>query len=236
LEVRPTGADSLSTRRPRAWEGQTIGIIVREIASANGLTAKVPGALSIVSVPRFDQTNESDISALTRLAKQHDAVATVKGGFLIFARRGSGETVSGLAMTAVTLRPEDVTDWRVSLSDSERYDSVEARYYDRDAAEESWVRAGSGEGESVYRLRKTYVDQSSAQAAADAKLAALSRGSALLSLSLPGRTVFAAETPIILEAFGAGVDGRWITTSVEHRLSREGYQVTIDAEQGLTDE
>lgn len=46
----------------------------------------------------LDQTDESDLSFLTRLAKDHDAIATVKGGALLFIGKSEGVTASGLTM------------------------------------------------------------------------------------------------------------------------------------------
>jgi len=46
----------------------------------------------------LDQTDESDLNFLTRLAKEHDALATVKGQALLFIGKGEGKTASGLPM------------------------------------------------------------------------------------------------------------------------------------------
>jgi phage protein D len=238
-ELRESG---LKVRRTKSWEASTVGKIVSEIAAANGLIGKTAPTLASKPIARLDQTNESDLALLTRLSRQFDAIATVKVGTLLFTPRGTGQTVSGQALPAVTLRPEEVTDWRVSLADRDSYTAVEARWYDRDAAEEVVERAGtpaesgSDSGASseagVYRLRKTYTDAESAKTAAAAKLAALARGTAQLSLRLPGRTALAAESPLVLTGFGDGIDGTWILTSVEHRLDGNGYQTACEGERG----
>ena len=236
-ELRESG---LKVRRTKSWEASTVGQIVSEIAAANGLIGKTAPTLASKPIARLDQTNESDLSLLTRLSRQFDAIATVKVGTLLFTPRGTGRTVSGQALPAVTLRPEEVTDWRVSLADRDSYTAVEARWYDRDAAEEVVERAGSaGSGDSgggqeagVYRLRKTYTDAESAKTAAAAKLAALARGTAQLSLRLPGRPALAAESPLVLSGFGDGIDGTWILASVEHRLDGGGYQTSCEGERG----
>ncbi len=235
-ELRESG---LKVRRTKSWEDTTVGQVVADIASANGLTAKTSPALASKPIARLDQTNESDLALLTRLSRQFDAIATVKAGNLLFTPRGKGQTVSGQPLPPVTLRPEETTDWRVSLADRDTYTAVEARFYDRDAAEEIWTRAGEiwtrageGEGDAVFRLRRTYADRTAAQAAAEAKLGALARGTALLSMSLPGRTDLAAETPLRLDGFGDGIDGTWILTSAEHRIDSGGYRVSVEGERG----
>lgn len=227
VDLRDSG---LKTRRTRSWEGWPLGTVISEIASANGLQAKITPELAIIHIERVDQTNESDLALLTRLANQYGAIATVKGGFLLFARRGSGQTVSGQAMPPVAVDGLALTDWRVSLSDQRLYTAVEARFYDRDSAQEVWTRAGKGDGNAVFRLRRTYPDRASAQSAAEAKLGALARGRTLLSATLPGRTDVVAETPVDLSGYGDGVDGRWIVTSAIHRLSGSGYALQIECE------
>jgi phage protein D len=42
-------------------------------------------------VEHIDQTNESDANLLSRLAHQHDAIATVKSGRLLFIKAGDAE-------------------------------------------------------------------------------------------------------------------------------------------------
>ncbi len=81
--------DSLKAHKNRAWVNMTTAAIVNQIASENGLTAQTHPTLSGVQVAHKDQTNESDLHFLTRHGKDHDAIATVKGGKLIFAPRGA---------------------------------------------------------------------------------------------------------------------------------------------------
>jgi phage protein D len=46
-------------------------------------------------VEHIDQTNESDANLLIRLAHQHDAIATVKSGRLLFIKAGDAESATG---------------------------------------------------------------------------------------------------------------------------------------------
>ena len=235
ISIRGHSADlrkGLKNRKAKGWDNTTVGAIVADLAQATGLTPKVDSELAGRAVERWDQTNESDMACITRLATHHDAIATVKQGNLLFTRRGTGTTASGQPIPAITLHPEEVTAWRVSVAEQDQYSAVEARSYDRDQATETWTREGSdeAEGEAVYRLRQTFPDQGRAQAAAKAKLGALDRGKTALSLTLPGRTDILAETPIALAEFGDGIDGRWIVTQATHRLDGGGYVTEVEGE------
>lgn len=235
IAIRAHGADlreSMKQRETKDWEDTTLGAIVNAIAGKHGLSAAVDTDLASQPIAREDQTNESDIAFLTRLGQRFDAIASVKAGHLLFTKRGQGTSASGTPLPAYTLRPEQCTRWRISLTETGKYSAVEARYQSRETAETAWTRAGDGDGEALYRLRPTFVDQARAQAAADAKLAALQRGQGNLSLTLPGDPSIGAEVPIVLDGFHAEIDGRWITTSATHTLNQSGYVLTLEAEPG----
>ena len=233
MSIRAHAADlrgGLMARKTRGWEDTSVGDIVGTIAAEHGLTPAVGADLTRIEVAREDQTNESDPSFLTRLGQLYDAIASIKMGRLILARRGQGAAVSGAPIDAAALTPADLITWRLSLSEAERYTAVEARYYDRDSAAEEWVRAGSGDGDSVLRLRPTFPDRARAQAAADARLASLARGTTSASLTLPGRPALAAETPITLSGIAPELDGRWVITQAAHTLDGGGLRTEVQAE------
>jgi phage protein D len=151
---------------------------------------------------------------------------------LLFTRRGTGITASGLAIPAATIRQSDTTEWEVSYTDRSKYRSAEARYRDVAAAEDRWVRSSievDVDTDAVFRLRRTYPDQHSAQAAADARLRTLVQGRGSLSLTMPGIPQIRAQYPIVLEDFDSRINGRWIVDQVEHRIDNGGFVSQISA-------
>lgn len=227
-------AGTLRDRKSRGWDDTTVGALVGEIAGEHGLTPAVGWELKNYTCTRIDQTNESDISLLTRLGQQWDALVAVKAGRLVMTPRGAGTSVSGAAIASHTLRPTDVTAWRLSLSATDRAARVEARWHDHDTAEDTWegamVSYGSGPEGSTVRMRPIFPDQAAATKAAEARARALERGETSLSLTLPGSPIYGAETPLTLEGFCAELDGRWIATRVAHRLDGGGYICEITGE------
>lgn len=94
LTIRARSVDlagGMTLRKERSFRGQTIGAIVGAIASKNALAAIVASALAGLVIDHIDQTSESDANFLTRLAKDHDAIATVKQGSCCSSRRGCTE-------------------------------------------------------------------------------------------------------------------------------------------------
>lgn len=220
----------LKQQKTKAWENITIGGIVSTVAASHELEPIISSPLSDTLIPRIDQTDESDLHFLTRLGKEHDAIAKPTNKKLIFAPRGEAKTASGQPMLTVNLTRTQLTSWNAQLSDRNKYQSVIAYYHDTTSGQRVPVTAG--QGEPGYSLRNNHPNHASAKQAAVAKLKNLNRGSGSLSLTLPGNPDLMSETPINISGIRTGIDGRWITTSVTHELSSSGYVTTIDAEAG----
>jgi phage protein D len=221
-------------RRTRDYDATTLGAVIDALAAEAGWTSRVDPTLRGEPIPHWDRLNESVGATITRLARRYDAVATIKRGHLTFVRRGTGRTASGTPMTPIVIDETQVTEWQMTRTDRAKYQAVEARYRDVRAAEDRWTRAGdSAESDATYRLRQTYPDQASAQAAADAKFRALTQAQMSLHFTLPGNPILAAQSPLILTGFGDPIDGRWILDSVEHRISGSksggGYVCRVQA-------
>lgn len=234
LKIKAKAADmrsGLKAGRTRAWRDTTVGAIVAQIAGEHGLEPGCAAELADRAVAHRDQTNESDLHFLTRLGRDHGAVAAPKNGRLVFAPASSGLSASGEALSAVTLDRTDLIDWKGVAADRESYGKVRARWRDLGAAATRFAEAG--EGEPVRTLRNTFPDEAAAQAAADAELARARRSSGGVELSLVGRPAIAAQTPIVLTGLRPSLNQRWIATTVVHAIdfSSGGFTTRITANQ-----
>ena len=232
LAVRAKAADmraSLKAQRTRSWDDVSIGDLVASIAASHGLEPRVGSALRPVRISHLDQTEESDLHLLTRLARDHDAVAKPAGGFLLFVPQGEAASATGQPMPTIDVRPEDARSWRVTLADRAKYRSVRAHWHDAGTGERMTETAGSGD--PAWTLRRAYASESEAREAARAKLAELARAIARLSVVLsPGNPVAAAEAELRMRDFRDGVDGSWTCRRVVHRLGPGGYSTSVEAE------
>ncbi len=229
--IRATAIDTggtLKEHKTRAWDDVTVQDIVETIAGEHGLTPRVAPAFAAIPYPHIDQTNESDLHLLTRLAHDHDAVAAVKGGNLIFSARGKGKSVSGEDMPKRSIIKSDVGSWRITLAERGRYKAVTASWHSVEGGEKESLTAG--EGEPIFRLMHVYASKGNVSRAAKAKLASLSRAADTLSLTMPGDALVAAESPLTLSGFRQGVNGDWIAARVDHRFDGSGFSTTVDAE------
>ncbi len=238
VAVRARAVDlraSLKGRKTRSWDAVTIAELVEDVAEEHYLKARISEAIrSIAATRHIDQTDESDMHLLTRLGEQYDAIAKQAGEYLMFVRRGEETSATGLPLQAISITPAAVRDYRVTLADRPSYARVEAHWHDVQAARRVVVSAEGGAGEAVYALPGNYADAETARQAAQAKLAALNRGTGALSLTLtPGNPRVRAETPLRLSGFREGIDGEWSATRVLHELNAGGYSTRIDAATAL---
>lgn len=233
LVIRGKAADmraSLKAPKTRAWRETTIGGIVAKIAAEHGLQPAVADALGGRAIGHRDQTNESDLHFLTRLGRDHGAVAAPKNGRLVFAPAGRGSSASGQALPSVTLDRADLTTWRGTQADREGAGKVRARYRDQAAARTRYAEAGSGD--PVKTLRHVYRDQAAAQAAAEAELAKTKRAENGVELTMDGKPELAAQVPITVTGLRPSLSGSWIASRVEHRMdySSGGFVTTVTGE------
>lgn len=218
----------LQTQKTRSWDHVSLGDMVRTIAKEQGLKPEVAERFSTIDIPHIDQTAESDINLLSRMAKDHDALVKPVAGRLLFTDKGKGRTVSGKSLPVITLIPADITRWKVSITDRSRYSSVTTRWQDVITGEEKTVTAG--EGNPTLKITHPYPDQQAADAAAKSRYQSLQRGASRLSITCPGSPELFAEGGLTLKGFRAGVDGEWIMTRVTHTLDGNGYNCGVECE------
>lgn len=142
ITIRARAADmrgSLMNRYERSFDKKTIGDIVAQIADENQLKPLVDNALKSVMIDHIDQTNESSINLLTRLAEQYDAIATVKNGNLLFITAGAGKTASGKPLPTIRITRADGDSHRFAVAEGDNYKAVKAYWHDTDTGKRGEV-------------------------------------------------------------------------------------------------
>ena len=217
--------------RTKSWHNTTFGEIAREIAEQDGLEYVVMGGLADVKIKHEDQTNESNQAFLTRLAQKYKT--TVKplgsdGTKLVLAQRGSGALAPN-----ITLREEEVDDWRARLKDRARYGAVKGKYLDRATNTEKVVDGSSsgegGSGDPSYELKELHRDKKEAELAVESKLQGLTSGIVEINLRMEGRPEICAEGTLTLEGFRPEIDGeKWNVKTVTHEITKAGgFRTTV---------
>lgn len=224
------GITSLASQKSRSWpKDTTISAVVSKIAKEHGLDPLVSEAVAQIKLPHFDQSDESDLNFLLRIAKRYDAVCKPAGGKLLFVKRGD------IDLPVLTIAKEEVSDWEMTSSSSDSAGTVIAYWHDKKGAKKKEVKVG--DGEPVKRLRHSYQDEKSAQAAAQASLDQSRRGEERLSLNLPGNPEISAEKPLTLINFREGIAGDWIIEQATHSIDKGvGFKTSLQAVKSLKDE
>lgn len=228
IRLRARAADFTSdirNRREQSWRDTTLGAVLTEIAGRNGLEPRIAPALAAIGLKSVSQSRESDIAFLQRLGREQDALATIKDGKLIFARKGAGTTTGGTALPTLAIRRRsgDSHTWQRQKRDGQ--DGVSASWHDRAAAKRKFVTVGTEKG--AKKLRKTYPDEASARRAARAEHDRLKRAPATFDIKLAlGRADAYPDLRATVTGFKAGIDGTWLISEVTHSVDRGGGFVT----------
>uniref|UniRef100_UPI0036D96C20 phage late control D family protein n=1 Tax=Photorhabdus sp. RM322S TaxID=3342825 RepID=UPI0036D96C20 len=147
LTIRARSADFrgiTNTKREESFHNKKIGEIVRTIAARNNLTALIGKDIENIII-HIDQTNESDCSFLTRLAKREGIAASIKNGELIFIRQGQNKTASGKDIPIIVVNRQSGDNHRFTLSDRQAYTGVTAQWQDtRNPKEKQTTSVSSG--------------------------------------------------------------------------------------------
>lgn len=238
ISIRARSADLTSKTRRReekSWHDTTVGAIVSEIAGRHGLTPRVGGELAGVRVEHVDQTNESDLHFLSRLAKQHDALATVKDKHLLFMPIQGTTTSTGQPLGSMLVVRSSGDRHRYHTAERGAYTGVRAYWGDNSLAEKRSVLTGSEENEK--RLKDTYATEADAMKAAKAEHQRIERGKATLDITLAlGRPDLMPQTPVTVQGFKPQIDGQgWLAREVTHTLDDSGLTSKVQMERSGDD-
>lgn len=233
LTLRARSADmrqDLPGKRSQSWDGVTVRDIITAIAERHDLEPVVGQQLAGIRVNHLDQTEESDLHFLTRLAERYDAVATIKAGRLLFITAGQATTASGLEIPPIQLHRRIGDQHRYVVTDRDAFTGVRAHWNDTAHARRQTVIAGSTENAKT--LRPTYASEEDALAAARAEWQRIQRGGAEFVLDLAeGRPDLYPETPVWLIGWKPQIDATpWVITEVVHRLTDTAYTQALTME------
>jgi phage protein D len=231
--IRARSADftsAIRTRRDKSWHHTTLGAIVRDVAARHKLTARCAPALAGIAVTAAAQSKESDLAWLRRLGREHDAVATIKAGTLIFAPIGAGATATGKPLLAITIRRRDGDRHSFRIEKREETSGVTASWHDKKGAKKQTVTVG--DDSDAKKLGRVYATEAAARAAATAEKARAARQPRKLSFNLAlGRPDLCPEQRVTARGFKGEIDAiAWLVAEVTHSLGGGGLQTSVQLE------
>ena len=222
MTLRGKSADmsaSMKSQRKQSWHKTTLGKVLSEIAARNKLKEAVAEEYKKISIDHLDQSYESDIALLTRLAEQYGAVGKPSGGYLVFVKRGASLNAQGqpLPVVAVDLSADGFSSWSCSEQERSYYGSVRAYWNDkRNPKKDNSVTVGKAE--PLKLIKTPFKDQASAKAAAQAELERGALGRYSLNVSMLGDPLIVAESTVNVTGIKPECCGEWVVTSVRHSV------------------
>jgi hypothetical protein len=222
----------MGERKEKSWHNLPIATIVKTIAKNHGLNPKVADVIGKILIPHIDQTHESDMSFLSRLAKRYDAVMNVKSQNLLFLPIGAATTASGKRLESLDIERKDGDRHRYHVSERENFQGVRAQYWSGKKAEKKSVTVGGENNTNMKVLPEVYPTQAEAQAAAQAEFNRTQRSQATMSYTLAqGIAELFPELPVNVSGFKPEIDATdWLVKRVRHELSDSGFTSELDLE------
>lgn len=219
--------------KSRSYHDQTVKQIVEKVAGKNGLGSVIHNEVGSLKIGHIDQSNESDLNFLTRLAGRVGGNFKLANEKVIFNKAGSGQLPGGGEAPTFMLTETGLVSWDCTGATRGDYNSVEAAYHNVQKGERQWVKSTSGgnAGGPKFRSRKLFKTEDEAKAHANATKSSLARGNKQFGATMPGRTEMFAGARVMAGGFDPDVDSLYSIKTVAHTLNNQGLSTRISCEQ-----
>lgn len=223
-------------RRSASYGPTTLGALFRQLVSRHGFSPRVAPSLEGVQIAHIDQSNESDMAFITRLAKVYCAVTKPFNELYVLAEAGRVTSLSGQMLPEVKLsvtednRPGEQAFITAKLDEKSRakYEGCRVTWWDAAIGKQRVVQVGNAPFKT---LRQRYQNEAEARAVAESELRRVGREDLKLLIDCPGNPLLAAEGLLVLdETWPSYMQGRWSITTVTHvGDTATGYRSSITA-------
>jgi phage protein D len=231
----------LKAQKSRSWRGDNIslGAILTWIAQQNKLKPAISKVFYAIKIKHIDQTNESDMHFITRLAKHYDATAKIAGGALIFAEIGSAKTASGDDMPSFKLYRSETNDYRFTFAGKSDYTGVAALWHShKEAVQKKFVykprkkhrRTFKSEKEREQTLRAEWLQRQIARAKTKAERDKLKAQQDVLNQQLIGET---GNIKTLKRHFASEAEAKNAAEAEYKRLARDCDTAEISVQMGM---
>lgn len=223
-------------RRTASHGPTTLGGLFRELVLRHGFSPRVAPEVSLIKIDHVDQSNETDMGFLTRLAKKYNVIAKPYDDVYVLARPGQTKSLSGKILPNVTLsvtsnnRPGDHAFISATLEESAREQAKGCKTCFVDAATGvlRWIETGLAPFKTI---RQKQPNEAQANAVGEGEVRKMLRHKYKVKITCPGNPRLAAEGLVLLDdTWPDFMRGRWSIDKVTASGNRENsYRCLIDA-------
>jgi phage protein D len=174
-----------------------------------------------LTIKSINQTNESALNFLQRLAEDYHTIFSIKNDYLYFVSRDS-KTLPQLSLDLNMFISSSIKH-----SSKTYYQSCEATWHDKDKAVSKVEVVGSGKPQ--LKISGSYQSVEEARVKARARLALTNKGTVKASISMRGKSIYAGTKLSIKNTYNNEDDGVYSVVSCSHKYSRSGGW-TVDVE------
>ena len=215
-------ASGYRQRRSASYGPITLGALFRQLVSRHGYSPRVAPTLEGIAIAHIDQSNESDMAFITRLAKRYGAVTKPINKLYVLAEAGQVMSLSGQQLPDVKLsvtqdnRPGNQAFITAKLDETSRskYQGSRVTWWDAAACRQRVVQVGIAPFKT---LRQRCQNEAEARAVAEGELRRVGREDLKLQIDCPGNPLLAAEGLLLLDdTWPSYMQGRWSITKVTH--------------------
>ncbi|MBD9588415.1 phage late control D family protein [Pseudomonas sp. PDM03] len=191
-------------RRSASHGPTTLGALFREIAKRHGFSPRVAPQLALKKIDHIDQSNESDMAFLTRLAGIYKAIAKPINELYVLALPSQTKSLSGKVLPQVKLsvttnnRPGDRAFISATLDDTVRAKNqgCKTSWWDAAAGVVRVIETGSAPFKVIGRLCQ---NETEARDVGEGEVRKLLREKLKVKISCPGNPALSAEGVLLLD-------------------------------------
>ncbi|RON79518.1 phage late control D family protein [Pseudomonas fluorescens] len=223
-------------RRTASHGPTTLGELFSKLVSLHGFSPRVAADVSSIKIAHVDQSNETDMGFLTRLAKKYNLVAKPYGDAYVLARPGQIKSISGQELPDVTLsvthnnRPGDQAFISATLEEAAREQTQGCKtcFWDAAAGVVRWIETGVAPHKVI---RQQQPNEADAIAVGEGEVRKMLRKKYKVKITCPGNPLLTAEGLLLLDdTWPDFMRGRWSIEKVTASGNRENsYRCLIDA-------
>lgn len=223
-------------RRTASHGPTTLGELFSKLVSLHGFSPRVAADVSSIKIAHVDQSNETDMGFLTRLAKKYNLVAKPYGDAYVLARPGQIKSISGQELPDVTLsvthnnRPGDQAFISATLEEAAREQTQGCKtcFWDAAAGVVRWIETGVAPHKVI---RQQQPNEADAIAVGEGEVRKMLRKKYKVKITCPGNPLLTAEGLLLLDdTWPDFMRGRWSIEKVTASGTRENsYRCVIDA-------
>ena len=224
MSITATGADfskNLKVKRSLSYENVSIKKIVEIVASRHNL--EVSSDFDDIYVVHLEQTNESDLHFLKRLAQEDNAIFSIKNNTVIFKKKIKNNKKSK-DLPRFSLDEDECENVSIENTNKTLYNSCKAIW--RDTKENIQKSITVGSGEPIKVIKDSFENVAQAKLKARAALEKANAGLKSGSIACYGFEIYAGG---ILDLTGTyDDDGDYDIKRVDHTVDESGWNINIE--------